>query len=91
MVPTSCAERRSRSNEFIFKIKAVKGVGEKDETKATPRTYETHELVHDSFEKTLEAATACSKRLSTKAGTNGCRAYIGDHVEAIRQRRAKGA
>ena len=91
MVPTSFAEMRSRTNEFISKIKDVKGVGKKDETKAAPRRYETHELARDSFEKVLEAAIACSKCLPTKAGTKGCRACMGDHFEAIRQRKAKGA
>ncbi len=42
---------RSRSNKHISKIKEVKGVGKKDETKAAPRTYETHEPAHDSLEK----------------------------------------
>ena len=91
MVPMSFAEMRSRTNEFISKIKDVKGVGKKDETKAGPRTYETHELARDSFEKALEAAIACSKWLPTKAGTKVCRACMGDRFETIRQRKARGA
>ena len=81
---------RSRANDFISKIKDVKGVGKMDETKAAPPTHETHEPAHDSFEKALEVATACSKCLLTKAGTKGCRACMGDHFEVIRQRKSKG-
>ena len=66
-------------------------MGKKDETKAAPRTYETHEPVHESLEKALEAAIACSKCLPTKAGTKGCRACMGDNFEAIRQRKARDA
>ena len=91
MVPTTFAEMRSRTNEFISKIKHVKGVGKMDETKAAPRTHETHEPAHESLEKALEAAIACSKCLPTKAGAKGCRACVGDHFEAIRQRKARGA
>ena len=91
MVPTSFAEMRSRTKEFISKIKDVKGVGKKDETKAAPRAYETHELVHESLEKALEAAIACSKCAPTNAGAKGRRACVGDNFEANRQRKARGA
>ncbi len=91
MLPTSFAEVRSRTHEFISKTKDVKGVAKKGKTKATPRTCETHEPVRGGFEKTLETAVARNKHLPTKAGTKGCRACMGDPFEAIRQREARGA
>ncbi len=84
MVPANFAEMRSRANEFISKIKDVKGVGNKDKTKAAPRTCETHEPARGSFEMALEAAIDCSKCLPTKAGTKGCEACVGENFEAIR-------
>ncbi len=70
MVPTSFAETRSRSNEFISKVKDVNGVGKKGETRAAPRTYETREPARDSFERLsrqpLHAASLCQSMPAPK-------------------------
>ena len=96
MPPTSLTEMRLRANEFIAKIKDAKlgpvkkGPVKKTEAKAESKVYATHELVHASFEEAKFAAIACTKCSPTMAGTKGCRACVGEHFEAIRQRKARG-
>lgn len=95
LVPTSFAEMRTRTNEFISKLTEAKGPRTDGEAASKESKLEgpskTHEPVHTSFEAALAAAWSCSKCLPTKAGTKGCRACMGEHFEGIRQRKAKGA
>jgi hypothetical protein len=92
LIPTSLAEMRNRANEFIAKIKDSKKDApvEAKGDKAPSKSYPTHEPVHETLEEALFAATVCTKCLPTKAGTKGCRACMGEHFEAIRQRKSKG-
>ena len=92
LIPTSLAEMRNRANEFIAKIKDSKKDApvEAKGGKAPSKSYLTHEPVHETLEEALFAASVCTKCLPTKAGTKGCRACMGEHFEAIRQRKSKG-
>ena len=88
------AEMRNRANDFISKIKDTKKVAPveaKDSSEAPMKSYPTHEPVHENLEAALLAASLCSKRLPTKAGTKGCRACVGEFFETIRQRKARGS
>jgi hypothetical protein len=92
MVPTSFADMKNRTNEFIAKLKEAKEPKLESKTAAKEATArKTHEPTHASFEAALAAAWSCTKCLPTKAATKGCRACMGEHFESIRQRKAKGA
>ena len=77
----------------MAKIKSAGGEKEKAEDKSEKlrKEYKSVEPEHSSFEKALDAAITCTKRVFTKAGPKGCRACMGEHFESIRQRRSRGA
>ena len=86
--PSSIPDTSRRANDFI---ETPKGARPKPKAKAKAEAKAQVEKlqiepVFDDFDEALEAAWKCSKCIPTKSGSKGCRACMGEHFEAIRQR-----
>jgi hypothetical protein len=82
-----------RVNEFISKIvnATSKATAQaKAKAKALAKTGTKGEPVYDTFEKALWAALKCTKCVTTKFGTKGCRGCMGEWFEEMRLNKYKG-